>query len=279
MPSQIKILCVDKRKELLAKLETSLAKAEKYTVFHAENRAAGLEILARESQIQVVIAGSYIAVGDGINFLSQVGDKYPEVVRIALADGAAVIEAIQAGAVDLSLATPWQESDLLATIASAVVWRKLRREKKKLNKELKRKELQLQQVNEDMEAKVARRTEALDIRNRVLQVSQGVMDVLPLVVFCIDPEQTIVQCNEFARDLFPYGIIGPLGIDRHNVLSPEINELVDRAATERNPQAIIEVHKQTFRAEVRRLHETRSQGFVLVLIPLDERGYAGSGGA
>lgn len=280
MPSQIKILCVDNRKELLAKLEASLATDEKYKVFHAETREAGFEILEQESQIQVIISGSYIAVGDGINFLSRVSDKYPEVVRIVLAEGAvgsAVIGSIHAGAVDLSLSTPWEESDLLAAVASAVVLRKVRREKKKMAKELKRKELQMQQANENMEAQVARRTEALDIRNRVLLISQGVMDVLPIVVFGIDPEQIIVQCNEFARDLFPCGIIGPLGNDRHDVFPPEINALVDRAATERNPQAHIEVHNQSFRGEVRRLHETRSQGVVLVLIPLNEKGSADSG--
>jgi len=273
MPSQIKILCVDNRKELLSKLKASLVTDEKYKVFHAETRQAGFEILEQESQIQVIISGSYIAVGDGINFLSQVGDKYPEVVRIVLAEGAVgspVIESIHAGAVDLSLSTPWEESDLLAAVASAVVLRKLRREKKKMAKLLKQKDLQLQQVNENMEAQIARRTETLDIRNRVLLISQGVMDVLPIVVFGIDPDQVIVQCNEFARDLFPCGIIGPLGNDRHEVFPREINALIDRAATERNPQANIEVRKQSFRGEVRRLDETRSQGVVLVLIPLKE---------
>jgi len=126
---------------------------------------------------------------------------------------------------------------------------------------------EIDQTKENLDKLVNKRTEILEIRNRILQISQGVLDVLPVVVVGIDPEQMIVHCNEYARDLFPYGGMGPLGNDRHDVFSTEVNALIDRIDGERNPKAMLEVAQQKFRGEVRRLHEKLSQGIVLVLIP------------
>lgn len=136
-----------------------------------------------------------------------------------------------------------------------------------LQQENSRLSVEIEQTKANLDKLVNKRTEILEIRNRILQISQGVLDVLPVVVVGIDPEQMIVHCNEYARDLFPYGGMGPLGNDRHEVFSPEVNALIDRIDTERNPKAMIEVAQQKFRGEVRRLHEKLSQGIVLVLIP------------
>ena len=140
----------------------------------------------------------------------------------------------------------------------------LLRENSELRKELQHK---IEALQTDLEESVIQRTEILEIRNQVLQVSQGVLDVLPIVVFGIDPEQMIVHCNDYARNLFPHGIIGPLGSDCGDVFTAEINALIERIETERNPKAKIVVGKQHFRGEVRRLHERIAQGVVLILIP------------
>jgi len=146
-------------------------------------------------------------------------------------------------------------------------YQKLQQENRQLHEKLQQKNTELQETQENFDKLVARRTETLEIRNRILQISQGVLDVLPVVVFGIDPEQMIVHCNEYARDLFPYGVIGPLGNDRNEVFSSEVNMLTDRLEHERHPKGKIEIGQQRFRGEVRRLHETLSQGVVLVLIP------------
>lgn len=137
----------------------------------------------------------------------------------------------------------------------------------KLQEENSRLSAELQETKDNLEKMVNKRVEILEIRNSILQISQGVLDVLPVVVLGIDPEQMIVHCNEYARDLFPFGGMGPLGNDRNDVFSPAINELIDRLEEERNPKAEVEIGQLTFRGEVRRLHETLSQGVVLVLIP------------
>ena len=146
-------------------------------------------------------------------------------------------------------------------------YEKFQQENRQLNEELRRKNEELRETMESFEKLVSKRTETLEIRNHILQISQGILDVLPIVVFGIDPEQMIVHCNEYARDLFTCGGLGPLGNDRNEVFSPAVNELIDRLQDERNPKGKIEIGRQRFRGEVRRLHESLSQGIVLVLIP------------
>ena len=270
MTDIIRILCVDDELNVLKALRRLFMDEDNYEILVAESGAEGLEVLQREGDVRMVISDYRMPEMTGVEFLRQVYEKWPDTVRIVLsgyADTAAVVEAINLGQIYKFIPKPWNDEELLSTVAAALEHQELQWENKKLAAELQQKNAELQVINNNLEELVAKRTEALEIRNHVLQISQGVLDVLPIVVFGIDPEQLIVHCNEYARDLFPYGGIGPLGNYRHDVFSPEINALIDRLDKERNPKGTVEVHKEKFRGEVRRLHETLSQGVVLVLIP------------
>ncbi|MFK5926373.1 MAG: response regulator [Desulfuromusa sp.] len=270
MVDMIKILCVDDERNVLKSLRRLFMDEDNYEVFVAESGAEGLDLLEEEGDIRMVISDYRMPEMTGVEFLHQVNEKWPETMRIVLsgyADTAAVVEAINEGQIYKFIPKPWNDEELLSTISSALQHQDLQWENRQLSAELQQKNIELQEMNDNLEEQVIRRTEALDIRNRILQVSQGVLDVIPVVVFGIDPENLIVHCNEYARDLFPHGGIGPLGNERNDVFPPEINELIDRLEHERLPQANIEVHNQKFRGEVRRLHDTQMQGLVLVLIP------------
>ncbi|WP_321369663.1 response regulator [uncultured Desulfuromusa sp.] len=270
MLEKIKILCVDDEQNVLKALRRLFMDEESYELFVAESGAEGLDILEEEGDIRMVVSDYRMPEMTGVEFLRQVYEKWPETMRIVLsgyADTAAVVEAINEGQIYKFIPKPWNDEDLLSTISAALDYQALQWENKKLSAELQKKNFQLREVNENLEEQVIKRTEALDIRNRILQVSQGVLDVLPVVVFGIDPENLIVHCNEFARELFPHGGMGPLGHDREDVFPDEINALIDRLEHEPLPKAAIAVHHQKFRGEVRRLHDTELQGMVLVLIP------------
>ena len=270
MADMIKILCVDDERNVLKSLRRLFMDEDDYEVFVAESGAEGLEVLEEEGDIRMIISDYRMPEMTGVEFLHQANEKWPETVRIVLsgyADTAAVVEAINEGQIYKFIPKPWNDEELLSTVSAALEHQEMRWEIKKLNQELQNKNAELQAVNDNLENLVVKRTEALNLRNRVLQISQGVLDVLPIVVFGIDAEQMIVHCNDFAQDLFPYGGIGPLGNNRREVFPVEINELIDKLEHEGTPKALIEVHQQTFRGEVRRLHETLPQGVVLVLIP------------
>lgn len=270
MAEMIKILCVDDERNVLKALRRLFLDEDDYDILVAESAEEGLEILKAEADVRLVVSDYRMPEMNGVEFLSQVCEKWPNTIRIVLsgyADTASVVEAINLGQIYKFIPKPWNDEELKSAIATALQHQELQLQNNRLTEELQTKNQELKEINENLEHLVAQRTEALEIRNRILQIAQGVLDVLPVVVFSIDPEQMIVQCNDYGRELFPYGGIGPLGNDRRDVFSAEINVLIDRLATERAPNAQLDVHSRRYRAEVRRLNESLSQGVVLTLIP------------
>lgn len=270
MDEMIKILCVDDEKNVLKSLRRLFMDEDNYDIMIAESGEAGLEILEEEGDVQLVVSDYRMPGMNGVEFLAQVYERWPETIRIVLsgfADTSAVVEAINTGQIYKFIPKPWNDEELKTAVSTALEHQRLKRQNRRLNEELLSKNEELEKINENLEHLVMRRTEALEIRNRVLQVSQGVLDVLPLAVFGIDGEDMIVQCNDYARELFSCGITGPLGKDRKEVFTPEINLLLDRLTSEKNPEIKLNVHGKSYRAGVKRLSETLSKGIVLSLIP------------
>ena len=270
MSEQIKILCVDDERNVLKALRRLFMEEENYEILVAESGEEGLEILTRDSNIRMVISDYRMPRMGGDEFLRQVNEKWPETVRIVLsgyADTTAVVEAINKGQIYKFIPKPWNDEDLLTTVAVALDHQELNWQVKKMAAELQQKNTELQEINNNLEHLVAKRTEALEIRNHVLQISQGILDILPVVIFGIDPEQVIVHCNQYARELFWGEGLGPLGNTRQEVFPPEVNALIDRLETEVHPRAMVAVQGKKYRGEVKRLHETLSEGVILVLIP------------
>ena len=269
MLSRVKVLCCADDRGLRDAVPLLLERSGNFECRLAGTEAEGLEALEGSPEIRLVLIEQRLVAGPGARLLQQLHARWPEKIIILLtaeqqmhAPGSAA-----AGQVFSALSSEFQAAELLATLSGALKYQELHRENSLLHTELVKKNSELQRVNQNLEELVDKRTEALEIRNRVLQVSQGILDVLPVVVIGIDPEDFIVSCNEYARDLFPCGGIGPFGQDRRDVFSPEINGLIDRLEYERAPGQDLEVRHQKFRGEVRRLHESLSQGVVLVLIP------------
>jgi len=270
MADEIKILCVDDEKNVLKALRRLFMDEDNYEILIAESGEHGLKLLDEEEDIRMVISDYRMPEMNGVEFLRQVYEKSPDTIRIVLsgyADTAAVVEAINQGQIYKFIPKPWNDEELLSTVSAALHHQELQWQVKTMADELQRKNTELQEINENLESLVDKRTEALEIRNHVLQISQGILDVIPVVVFGIDPEQMIVHCNEYARELFPYEGLGPLGNDRRDVFSEEVNVLIDRLDEEASPQALVVVHGRSYHGEVRRLHESLSQGVVVSLIP------------
>jgi len=272
MADMTKILCVDDERNVLKSLRRLFMDEDDYEILIAESGEEGLEILAEESDISLVISDYRMPGMNGVDFLSKVYESWPDTIRIVLsgyADTAAVVEAINLGRIYKFIPKPWNDEELKSNVVTALQHRELKQQNDKLNEELQKKNLELQEMNDNLEKKVQQRTEALEIRNRVLAVSQGVLDVLPIAVFGIDPEQMIAQCNDMAQDLFPVGSMGPLGTSRADVFPDELNLLVDSLGQERAVNSVVTIKKSNFHAEVRRIDGFTAKGVVVALIPFD----------
>jgi len=270
MDELIKVLYVDNEKASADKFCRLFNKSTGYDVTLAGTGEEVLALLLEECPFRLVMADFRLPGISGVELLQQVSEKWPDSIRIVLAsyaDAGETVEAINQGQIYKFIAKPWNAEELQTSLRAVLKNQDLQQENAHLSQELQTKNAELKAVNENLEKLVEQRTEALEIRNRVLQISQGVLDVLPVAVLGIDGSGMIVQCNDFARDLFPAGFMGPLGNTCQNVFPPEINRTIDSFAEQRTASGQVTIKNKDYQLELRRLDASLSEGLVLVLIP------------
>ena len=279
MTEEATILCVDDEKNVLKALRR-LFYEENYDIFLAESGKEGLAILEEHGNVDLIISDYRMPEMNGVDFLREVYKRCPDTIRIVLsgyADTAAVVEAVNLGHIYKFIPKPWNDEELLATVRSGLETRALRKQNDSLSQELKTKNEELEKlnqellsVNENLETLVEKRTEELEIRHHVLRISQAILDVLPLVVIGIDPDDMIVNCNREADDLFNNVTFGMLGHNRHTALPESINELIDILLQQMDKSRKIMFRKQAYQCQLCQLSPTTAQGYILVMIPFEQ---------
>lgn len=208
MNEQVRILCVDDETNVLRALER-LFFDEEYEVLTAVSGEAGLEVLANNQPIQVVISDYRMPGMNGVDFLRDVCGRWPETVRIVLsgyADTAAVVSAINEGQIYKFIPKPWNDDELKITIAKAIEVYFLHKKNLALTRELQTSNEELHLLNENLERLVEERTAALLFQNKVLTGAHTILDSLTIGVLGLDNTGVIVQCNERAA-----GLVAPKG--------------------------------------------------------------------
>jgi two-component system NtrC family sensor kinase len=263
-----KVLYVDNDRSAINAFCHLFKEMDGYVVHAAESADEGLKILAAEQPISVVAVTFSLDGTTGLDFISQARKDWPETVCLLLteaADGTSVASPPKQDQADQVIVKPWNDAELKETISGGLqLW--LRRLNRQLSEKLQSKSDELSTMSEQLREAV-KQAEVLEIRNRVAAIAQGVLDVLPVAVFGIDAEKMIVQCNEFACELFPAGVMGPLGRSSKEIFPAQLRLLLERAGAELPAPERIQINDSVFRAEVRPLAESLAQGVVLVLIP------------
>lgn len=112
---------------------------EDYEILTAASGEEGLVLFAQHADIQVVISDYRMPGMNGVEFLRQICEKYPDTVRIVLsgyADTSAVVSAINEGQIYKFVAKPWSDEELRQTVAKAVESFALHRQNLELAQEL-----------------------------------------------------------------------------------------------------------------------------------------------
>jgi two-component system NtrC family sensor kinase len=133
------------------------------TVVEAPEAATALEILAREP-VQVVVSDYRMPGMDGVEFLRLVKERYPAIQRMLLtgqADTSAIEEAVNRSEIFRFIWKPWDESHLLLTIQDAIDQFWIAEENQRLQKLLAARQVELERLNRELDAKLEARTEAL----------------------------------------------------------------------------------------------------------------------
>lgn len=156
------LLFVDDEQNILAALNRLFRKAD-HRILTATSGARGLEILEQEP-VDLVISDMRMPEMDGATFLEQVHRRWPDVTRLLLtgySDIESTIAAVNKGQIYRYLQKPWEEHDLQLTVHHALEAKRLARERQKLEALIRKRNLELKELNQSLEAKVAARTQDL----------------------------------------------------------------------------------------------------------------------
>jgi Response regulator containing a CheY-like receiver domain and an HD-GYP domain len=166
------LLLVDDETNILASLRR-LFRPLGYTVHTAESGAGGLAILEQEP-IDLVISDMRMPQMDGAQFLAQVAQRWPQVVRILLtgyADLTSTIAAINQGQIYGYFSKPWEDNDIKLAVQHALEQKRLRAERDSLLALTQRQNDELKELNATLEQKVVARTEELRQTNMFLELA------------------------------------------------------------------------------------------------------------
>ncbi|GAB6043541.1 response regulator [Endothiovibrio diazotrophicus] len=227
-PPQRTLLLVDDEPNILSAL-TRLLRRDGYRILRAGGGGEGLELLKEES-VGVIVSDQRMPEMTGIEFLSEVRQRYPETVRLVLSgytDLKSVTDAINKGEVYKFLTKPWEDDLLRTNVADAFEHYELKEENRRLTADLQRANRELEEVNHDLARRVEEQTRELMLNLRTLQVSQEALEYLPVAVIGVADDGLVAIANRRAHQLLgardgcligesmeqtlPPGLIGMIG--------------------------------------------------------------------
>jgi len=159
-PEKGKILFVDDEENILRSLQR-LFMDEEVEVFTASSGAKGLEILAREGGVGVIVSDQRMPEMAGVDFLEKSKAISPQSIRILLtgyADVNAAIDAINRGGAFRYLNKPWNDAELVQAVLGALQMYRLLTENKRLAAIVKQQNAELQKWNTELSTIVQEQT-------------------------------------------------------------------------------------------------------------------------
>ena len=214
------LLLVDDEENIVSAL-VRLLRRDGYRILKAGSGKEGLELLAQNA-VGVIVSDQRMPGMTGVEFLSEVKDIYPDTVRIVLSGYTelnSVTDAINRGAIYKFLTKPWEDDLLRANIDEAFHRYEMKLENARLARELQEANEELQRINRELERRVEEKTREVMRNLHVLQVSQEMLEHLPVAVVGIGEDGMIAIANQMAHQLFGAGGSQPL-------LGEAVNEVI-----------------------------------------------------
>jgi putative nucleotidyltransferase with HDIG domain len=166
------VLFVDDEVNILKALQR-LLRNEPMTVLTASRPHEALDLLDR-ADAQLVVSDQRMPEMSGVDLLSSVRERHPDIVRMMLTGYTEMniaVEAINRGEIYRLITKPWNDDELKATLRQAFDHYDLKREIRRLNQVTREQNFKLQDMNKNLEAKVRDRTRQLDQKNKELRTA------------------------------------------------------------------------------------------------------------
>jgi putative nucleotidyltransferase with HDIG domain len=241
-PTDHSVLFVDDEVNILKAIQRLLRHGS-WNVLTASRPREALEIIEREP-VQVVVSDQRMPEMSGVDFLAQVRERHPDLVRMMLTgytEMTIAVEAINRGEIYRLITKPWNDDELKATLRQAFDHYDLKREIKRLNQVTREQNFKLQDMNRNLEAKVRERTKQLAEKHRELRT--GYVQTIRALAEAVDAkdaytrghsERVGVYASRIARELdlkkemiervYIAGLlhdVGKIGVPDHIITKPD----------------------------------------------------------
>jgi response regulator RpfG family c-di-GMP phosphodiesterase len=222
------ILLVDDEQNILAAL-TRLLRRDGYQILSANSGAAGLEML-KDNAVGVIISDQRMPEMTGVEFLGRVKQLYPDTVRIVLSgytDLKSITDSINEGAIYKFLTKPWDDELLRSNVREAFARYELKQENYMLSQQLLTANSELEKVNATLAQRVKQKTHDAMLSMTALQISQDILEYLPLAVVGVAKDGMVVVVNQLAQQWLAAAPL--IGQPIHRVVPAEIVDVYQQA--------------------------------------------------
>ncbi|MDO9422676.1 MAG: response regulator [Methylobacter sp.] len=271
------ILLVDDEVNIINALKRTL-RPDGYTILAANSAEEGLALLAKH-EVGVIISDQRMSHMTGVEFLRKVKTLYPKTLRIVLSgytELESITSAINEGAIYKFLTKPWDDDLLRDNIREAFQHYEMEQENVRLSRELQSANNELSMLNQNLEQKVADKTREIIHSINLLQISQEILEHLPIGIIGIDVQNMIVVSNRCAEALFdqPPGTC-LLGLMAGDVLPEALLQLLQDTYSGNFTQldgGIVTLNKGvSMQVLISTMGDvSQSKGIIIILSPLKE---------
>ncbi|MGH0028777.1 MAG: HD domain-containing phosphohydrolase [Myxococcota bacterium] len=209
MPNEHTVLFVDDEVNILKALQR-LLRMEDMNVLSASRASEAMELLEKHP-CQVVVTDQRMPEMSGVDFLAQVREHHPDMVRMMLTgytEMNVAVDAINRGEIYRLITKPWNDDELRATIRQAFDHADLKAEIKRLNQVTREQNFKLQDMNRNLEGKVRDRTKQL--ADKHLQLRTAYVQTIRALAEAVDAkdaytrghsERVGVYASKIAREM------------------------------------------------------------------------------
>jgi putative nucleotidyltransferase with HDIG domain len=210
------VLFVDDEVNILKAVQR-LLRHEPWKVLVASRAKEALAILDGEPA-QVVITDQRMPEMSGVDLLSVIRERHPDVVRMMLTGYTEInvaVDAINRGAIYRLITKPWNDEELKATIRQALEQHELRHEIKRLNQVTREQNFKLQDMNRNLEGKVRDRTQQLAAKHE--ELNHAYIQTIRALAEAVDAKDSYTRGHSERVGVYASKVARQMGLPKERI--------------------------------------------------------------
>jgi response regulator RpfG family c-di-GMP phosphodiesterase len=211
--SEHTVLFVDDEVNILKAVQR-LLRDQHMEVLYASRAQEALDLMNRHP-VQVVVTDQRMPEMSGVDLLSAVRERHPDVVRMMLTgytEMTIAVDAINRGEIFRLITKPWNDDELKATLRQACDHYDLKKEITRLNQVTREQNFKLQDMNRNLEEKVRERTKQLADKHRELRTAY--VETIKALAEAVDAKDAYTRGHSERVGVYSSKITAELGFPK-----------------------------------------------------------------